>query len=112
MAFNYSRLTDIKTIGNTTTDIYTNLVNKTAYIRMVLLHNTNSATDTVELYCVPSGSVAGVTNKIYKESIPAGESRIIEFPVPGLILKSATEKLQAVCTTTSVVTITVTGGLE
>lgn len=116
MAFDYANLTEITTIASTAGAVLTNGASETTYIRMINIHNSNTTTETVKLYLVPdsTGSVgtAGDTNKIYEEDIASNETRIIEYPVPGLMLTDENDTVQAVTDTASKVTITITGGQE
>lgn len=116
MSFEYKNLAEIVTIADTAGAILTNPTSKTSYIRLINIHNSNTATETVKLYLVPDsgGSVgtAGDTNKIYEDDIASNETRIIDYAVPGLILTDGNDTLQGVTDTASKVTITVTGGQE
>lgn len=116
MAFSYSKLVNITSLPSTTGVLYANLALKTAYVRLIMLHNANTTAETVELWSVPNsgGSVGtpGDTNKIFKEVLNTGETRFIEYPTPGLMLDGTNDTLQGKTTTASKVTITVTGGIE
>lgn len=116
MAFDYQRLTEITTLPSAAGVVYTKSSGTKAYVRLIVLHNSNTISEAVKLYVVPdsAGSVGtpGVTNEIYSESLAAGDTRIIEFATPGLLLLDNNETIQGVTTTASKVTITITGGLE
>lgn len=116
MAFTYSRLTEITTISDSAASVYSNPSSTTSYLRQILLHNTSSSEETVELWVVPdSGGLEGTAadaNKIYEETLPSGATRMIEFAPPGYILEDENETLQAAASTASVVTISVMGAVE
>lgn len=116
MAFIYKNIVPITTIAATAGAVFTNPSTTTTYVRFISLHNTNTTAEEVVLNLVPNstGSVgtAAVTNQIFKESIEANGTRILEFPAPGLMLEAENDTLQAVTDTASKVTITSCGGQE
>lgn len=116
MSFNYARLTEIAQVSDSVGAVYTNPSGVTSYIRTIILHNTNTSTEEVKLYTVPdnSGSVgtASSANKWYNESLGAGETRVIEFAAPGIILLDENDTIQAVTNTASKVTIQIYGAIE
>jgi len=116
MSFDYSRLCEITTVASTVGSVYTNPSSTKSYIRLIILHNTSSTSETVVLYNVPDsgGSLgtAGDTNKFYYESITANSTSIIDLGTPGLILQDTNDSIQAVTTTASKVTIQIMGGTE
>lgn len=117
MAFSYDRLTEITTVAaSSAAAVYTNAASTTAYIRLITMHNTNSSAETVLIYNVPdsSGSVgtAAAANRIYKQTISADDTVTWAFDVPGMVLKSTNDTIQAVTSTAAKVTIQVFGGKE
>ena len=117
MAFVYSQLTPITTIASSTpAAVYTNPASTTTYVRTIVIHNTNTTSETVTLYNVPDNAGAvgtsGATNQFYKQSVEANSTVILEFAVPGIMLTDANDTLQASTTTASKVTIQITGGTE
>jgi len=116
MAFNYSRLTPIQYIPPSASVVFTNPASMTSYVRVILLHNNDSTVETVSLYAVPaSGGVAGVASAascFYTEAMPAGETRIIDIPVPGIMLTNINETIQAITTSANMVTMQMMGGQE
>ena len=116
MAFDYSRLTEITTIAASAAAVLTNGASTTTYIRLIVIHNANTSSETVKLYNVPDSSgevgTAGVTNKFYEETLDANDTRLIEFAAPGVILESENDTIQAVTDTASKVTIQIYGGAE
>jgi hypothetical protein len=116
MAFDYKRLTEITTIADTVAAVYTNPSATKSYIHLIVLHNTNSTAEVVQLHNVPDNATsvgtAAATNKFYYESMEANTTSIIDLGVPGLILETVNDTIQAVTTTASKVTIQIMGGTE
>ena len=116
MAFDYSLLKEIATIADSAASVYTNPAATKSYVRLIIIHNTNSTAEVVQLYNVPdsTGSLgtAGDTNKFYYESMAANATSIIDLGTPGLILEDTNDSIQAVTTTASKVTIQIMGGTE
>lgn len=116
MAFAYGRLTEITTIDTSAGAVYTNPASTTSYIRLIVIHNTYTSAEAVSLYIVPDNAgaagTAGNTNKMYYESVPANDTRILEFPAPGLMLVDTNDTIQASTTTASRVTIQIYGATE
>ena len=99
-------LAEITLIPNAVTAIYTLGVGKRAIVTSMHLHNTSGSTVTITLYRAPSGSAAGVANQIYKIELAANES----WQWEGLrVLNTATDTIEAIASTTSVVTIEIDG---
>jgi len=116
MSFDYSRLKEMATIASSAASVYTDPTATKSYVRLIILHNTNSTAEVVQLYNVPDsgGSLgtAGVTNNFYYESIAANATSIIDLGTPGLILQDTNDSIQAITTTASKVTIQIMGGTE
>jgi len=90
----------------------TGATGKTTYVKMVLLHNTDTAnTYTVTLYHYASGGSAGVTNEVWKVDLAPQETLMVEFAGPGMVLAPG-DVLSGLCDTASKVTIGVYGGEE
>ena len=116
MSFQYSRLVEIITLPNSVGAIYTNAANTISYLRLIVIHNSNTIIETVKLYNVPdsggSPGTPGDTNKFYQEDISPYATRIIEFTVPGLMLVDTNDTLQGYTTTASKVSIQIMGAKE
>lgn len=119
MSFAYTQFVAMNTtIASSAGAVYTKEAtgNPVDYLRWVIIHNANTTAETVELWLVPGNSgsagTAADTNKIYKESLGAGETRLLDFGIPGLILTTDGDSLQAKTTTASKVTIQVQGARE
>jgi hypothetical protein len=99
---------DAAYIASTAGAIYTNAASETSFIKSIVIHNTNTTTETVKIYVVPdsAGSVgtAAVSNLIYNLDIVANDTVHLEFPGPGIVLKGTNDTVQAVTTTASKVT--------
>jgi hypothetical protein len=116
MAFAYKRLTEITTLPSSAGAVFTNAASTTTYIRSITLHNANTAAEAVVLYNVPDNAgevgTAGVTNQMFKQTMAAGETVILEWPVPGIVLSAEKDTIQGVTTTASKVTVQIMGGDE
>lgn len=110
--FVYFRIKEIFALTGGTDTLYTQPANKTTYIRMIHIHNANTTIETVKLWKIPDGSSAGDTTEIYREDIEAYGTRVIEYPIPGLILIDSGETIKGITTTASKVTVEITGGQE
>ena len=85
---------------------------KTTYIKMILLHNTDTTnTHTVTMYHYASGGSASVSNQIWKVDMAPEETLMLEFAGPGLVLAQG-DVLAGLCDTASKVTIGAYGGEE
>jgi hypothetical protein len=116
MAFDYSRLTEITTIPETFGAVYNNPADVKTYIRLIIIHNTNTTVETINLWNVPDDAaavgVAADTNKMFKTEIAAGGTAILEYGTPGIILEDTNDTIQASTTTAGKVTIQIMGGKE
>ena len=116
MAFAYARVLEITTLPAAAASVYTNPAATTTYIRGIILHNGNTVTEAVKLYNVPdnAGAVgtAAVTNEIYSESMVAGATTMLEFPIPGIMLTDGNDSIQGVTTNANKVTIQLLGATE
>lgn len=116
MGFEYDRIVEITTLPNSAGAVFANPAGQKTYIRLVVLHNSNSTAEAVKLYNVPdnAGAVgtAGATNEFYSRSMAAGETVTMEFAIPGLVLEDENDTIQGVTTTASKVTIQAYGGKE
>jgi len=114
--FSYSRLLEITTIANSVGAVFTNPASQITYIRNIILHNANTATEVVTLWNVPDngGAVgtAGDTNRFFKKVMAVDETVVLEFPAPGIVLENKNDTIQADCDTASKVTIQMYGGKE
>jgi len=118
MAFAYDRLAEITTIADTAGAVVTNAAGKKTYIRHIIIHNTNSTAETVNLHTVPdNGGAVGTsadTNRWVSESIDSGATWewTCGAGSPGIILEDENDTLQASTDTASKVTIQAYGGIE
>ena len=86
------------------TDIYDPASGVTGCVHNITLHNTNSTTETVELW-KHNGTTA---YQILKASLATNETLIIDYINDGLVVDGA-HKLQGKTTTASKVTIDISG---
>jgi len=116
MAFDYNRIAEITTIPSTAGALITNEAGKTTYVRVIIIHNGNTSTETVKLYNVPDNAeevgTAGATNIFYNVDIDANGTRILEFASPGIMLEDTKDTIQGVTDTASKVTFQAYGGIE
>ena len=119
MAFTYTRFTDLGVqAGSSAASVYTrnNSNSPTDFVRTIVLHNTNSTSETVNVWAVPdnagSAGTAADANRIFSITLIAGETNIVDFPAPGIPLLYAGESIQVASTTASKVSVLVTGARE
>lgn len=116
MAFAYGKLAEITTLPSSAGAVYTNPAATTTYIRGIQLHNGNTTPEAVILYKVPDNATAvgsaAVTNEIFKETMGAGATVFLEYPVPGMVLTDENDTIQGTTTTASKVSIQFQGATE
>lgn len=99
----------------TATSIYTNPAATKTLIKTVLLHNTNTSTETVKLYfVVASGGNIGtpvVANRLINRSIISNDTVFITMPYP-LILSSTNDALFGESTTANMTNILLLGEID
>lgn len=112
MALNRTKLADIQTVAAAAGSVYSNPASTKTYIRGIVLHNTNSTTETVQIYNVPDSSgalgAAAAGNKFLKVSLIADETIFLDLTYP-IVLTDTNDSLQAVTTTASKVTLQLLG---
>ena len=113
MAIVRGKLADIQTISNTTGVIYANATGEDTFIGGVTLHNTNTTTETVQVFNVPdnSGSVgtAAITHRFICVDLAANATISYPFPGDGIPLTDTNDSIQASSTTAGKVTIQLSG---
>lgn len=111
-ALQNTRLTELVYIANSVASIYANPSSTTSFVRGLILHNTNTTTETVTVHWVPdsTGSVGTASNatRFMKIQLIADETFVLELPF-ALVMKDTNESIQAVTTTASKVTCAVIG---
>lgn len=112
MALQRGKLADIQYISDSADDIYANPASTKTYIRELILHNTNTTTETVTLYNVPDSAAALGTasgaNQFAKILLVADETLHYAFEHP-IVLTDENDSIQAVTTTASKVTVQILG---
>lgn len=112
MALNRTKLADIAYIASSAGSIYSNPASTKTYIRGFVLHNTNTSSETIQIYNVPDSAsalgTAGNGNKFLKVILSADETLFVEMPYP-VVLTDTNDSIQAVTTTASKVTVQVLG---
>jgi hypothetical protein len=90
-------------LGTSVTTVYTSTGDSAT--TCIFFCNTNGTSETIDVYAVPSGDTAGITNQIIDTlTINSGDTYIMN--VEKLVLSNG-DSIQAVATTGSVVTCTV-----
>jgi len=116
MATEYTRLVEITTIPAVATSMYANPASTKTFINSIILHNTNSVTESVEIWIVPdsTGSVgtAANANRWWADDLVANETRLVPLPKIGIILIDTNDTLQAATSNANKVTIQVSGTKE
>lgn len=115
MALTHGKLTDIQYVAATAGSIYANPASSKSYIRSIILHNTNTTPETVELYNVPDSTAAlgtaGTANQFFKKDVSANETLFVDLEYP-IVLTDTNDSIQAVTTTASKVTVQVLGDVD
>jgi len=115
MSLQSIQLMELAQIASSAGALYTNPSSTKTFIRGIMLHNTNTTAETVQLYWVPDsgGSVgtAAAANKFFKVILAADETLFIELPF-AIVLKDTNDTIQGVTTTASKVTFAVTGDTD
>lgn len=113
MAIVRGKLADIQTIPSTTGVVYANSAGEDTFIGGVTLHNTNTLTETVQIFNVPDsgGSVgtAALANRFIRVDMAPGATISYQFPGDGLPLTDTNDSIQASSTTAGKVTIQFSG---
>lgn len=115
MALQYGKIQDPTTLPSSTGSVYANPASTKTYVRGITLHNSNSATETAELWVVADsgGSLgaAGDTNKIFKQNIDPGDTLMIDFPHP-IVLVDTNDAIFGKATTASKVVVLLHGDID
>ena len=115
MALTLERLTEIVQIADSAGAVFTNPASTKSYVRLIVIHNTNTSTEIIELWNVPDDSGVGTAadaNKMNKISVLTNDTVNLEFSGPGLVLVDENDSIQAKTTTASKVTIQIHGAKE
>jgi len=116
MSLSHARLAEIATLGATAASVYANPASTTSYVTLIVLHNTNTVAEDVELWNVPDSSealgTAADANRFWADSIDINETVFIEIPKIGLVLEDKNDSIQGLADTASKVTIQVFGSQE
>jgi len=109
----YKRLTEITTIAAAAASVFANPASKTSYVTLIVLHNTNSVTESVELWNVPdnagSAGTAADANRFWADDLAANETVFVEVPKIGLVLENTNDTIQAATSNANKVTIQIFG---
>lgn len=115
MAFEYYELKQIDTLPSSPTVMVTNGGSEVVYVRLIILHNTDSSNRNVKLWTVPNGSSAVDATKWYDDNMAPGETLEFNFGAPGspgIILPTSGDSLYAQADSAGLVTIQIYGGKD
>lgn len=112
MAFDYYELKEIDTLPASATAMVTNGGAETIYVRLMLLHNTDTGEQTVKFWTVPNGGSPTDANKWYDDNMATGETLEFNFGSPGIILPTTGDALYSQATSAGKVTIQIYGGKD
>ena len=116
MATAFTRLIDITTLAATATTVYANPASTKTFINAIILHNTNSVAESVEIWTVPDSTGAVGTavdaNRWWADDLAANETVLVPLPKTGIILEDTNDTLQAATSNVSKVTIQLNGTKE
>lgn len=112
MSLQRAKLADIQYIGASAASIYANPAVTKTFVKGLVLHNTNTTSETVQVYVVPDSAsalgTAGAGNRILVLSLPANDTLFVEFPY-SVTLTDTNDSIQAQTTTASKVTVLLLG---
>lgn len=115
MALAPDKLTDIQAIAATATSVLVNLAGQRIYLKGIILHNTNTSIETVQIYNVPDNTglpgTAAVLNRFLNPQISGGDTVFIEMPYP-IVLSDTGDAIFAQSTTANKVTLQLLGERE
>jgi len=95
MALERGKLSNVVQVAaGSTVGIITVASSKKVYIKSIIVHasGTGIGTGTGQVYFVPNGSTAGLTNKIFDVDVTAGETVLLEPSYP-LVLDTTGDAL-------------------
>ena len=111
MAFTNGKLADVQVVSSGATGtIVTVASSKKVYIRSIMLFSPSGSTATAEVFVVPNGSSAATANKMFKISLSADETVLLE-PVYPIVLDTTGDTLQVTATSQDV-NVLITGDKE
>lgn len=110
------RLKEISVIPASPASVYTNNNTDPVHVGIIVLHNTNSTSETVKLYKVPNnGGVVGTaseSNRFYSTSLSADETVLVHSDEVNIVLTATNDSIQAETTTADKVTIQMFGSIN
>ena len=112
MTMQRAKLADIQYIASSAGSIYSNPASTKTFVRSLIFHNTNTASETVKVYNVPdsTGSLgtASAANRFLNITLAANAT--FEYsPEYPMVLTDTNDSIQAETTTASKVTAMVIG---
>lgn len=112
MAFDYYELKEVDTLTASPSGIVVNGGAETVYIRLILLHNTDTVSRNIKFWTVPNGNSPVDGNKWFDEDMTANETLEFNFGAPGIILTTSGDALYAQAAVADAVTIQIYGGKD
>jgi hypothetical protein len=111
----HAKIAEISFVSGSPASVYANPSGKKTFLRGIVLHNTDTASQLVKLYLVPDATgalgAAALSNRFASPSIPSGDTLMIELPYP-FVMADANDSLQAEAAAASKVTILPLGDTE
>jgi hypothetical protein len=112
MALQNTRLTELAFIASSVASVYANPSSTKSLVKGLMLHNTNTTSETINVHWVPdaSGSLgtAAAGNRFLSIVLSTNETLFVEFPFC-IVMTDTNEAIFASTTTASKVTIAVIG---
>lgn len=113
MAITRGKLADIQYIASSAGSVYANGAATKTFIGGIVLHNTNTTNEVVEIYNVPDsgGSLGTATSahRFIKVTLTPDQTWVWRAPADGVCLSDTNDSIQADTTTASKVTIQLLG---
>lgn len=113
MAITRGRLADIQTLPSTAGVLYANPASTKTFIGNVILHNTNTTREFVELFNVPdsggSTGTAALTNRFIATWLDPDATVQFPFEGDGIPLSDTNDSIQGRSTTSTKVTVQFSG---
>jgi hypothetical protein len=113
--FNYTLIKPLTPLSSPSGSVFVNNAVTASYLRTILLHNVSASVETVQLWCVPSGSAATPMSNAYRflnVGISGSSTYLLEFGAPGLIMSQSQSVIYGSTTDNNGVNIMILGGQE
>lgn len=115
MALQRDKIAAIATLNAAAASLYTNPTGVKAYVKGIILHNTNSTAETIELHNAPNNGgamgAASLNNRFLRVSLVADETLFVDLSYP-IVLSESGDALLGKSTTAGKVTVQLLGDKE